>query len=377
MLLAEVGVRHVAHHDVAATEANLTLLLLCQVLLPRPARLHLDVLAVGACLEALHLDARERVAHSAEHVLSGRADCCEAPALAHAVDILDHHAQLPEVLEGLDGDRRRARDEDLTLIQAQRVPGLREDQLVRDAVEEGLSARAAKLQVAGVLEALALGPGREGLLDAGDGGADGHHAGLHLLEDAGHGEEGRGAAELDAHGEGHLLQVIWARKVNACRHFVRAGEEDGVQDIHQSASDVGQGEVGQDPRALAALPSLEQTDVWVHEHRPLRNDRVMVDHDSLWVPCCSRGIDDAHAMPRLLGLHHCVQRLVRAFCIAELHEAVPSHHAANTAVAAPQVAGSGDAPANDCLQIRHLLNLGGGCLVLDLSVDADDGGSRV
>mmetsp|Transcript_35377 Transcript_35377/g.90138 ORF Transcript_35377/g.90138 Transcript_35377/m.90138 type:complete len:359 (+) Transcript_35377:654-1730(+) len=357
MLLAEVGVRHVAHHDVAAAVAELALLLLGQVLLPGLARRDLDVLAVGAGLEALDLDARQGVAHGAEDVPGGRADRGEAAALAHAVDVLDHHPQLPEVLQRLDGDRRRASDEDLALIEAQGVPGLREDQLVSEAVQERLRPGAPQLLVPRVLEALALGPGREGLLDAGDGGADGHHAGLHLLEDAGHGEEGRGAAELDAHGEGHLLQVVRAGEVNAGRQLLGAREEDGVQNVHEAASDVGEGEVGEDPGALAGLPGLEEAHVGVHEHRPLRDDGIVVDHHGLRVACRPGGVDDAHAMAGLLRLHHSVERLVRALRVAHLHEAVPRHHSANASIAAPQVAGGGDAPADDRLQVRHLLDL--------------------
>mmetsp|Transcript_38725 Transcript_38725/g.98274 ORF Transcript_38725/g.98274 Transcript_38725/m.98274 type:complete len:367 (-) Transcript_38725:1301-2401(-) len=120
VLLAEVGASQVAHHDVAAAEAQLALVLLVDVG-ERAGALHLglrvEVLFID--LEGPDLDARHLRAAGAPLVHLVRGHGAGAGALRHAVDLVDGEAQRAEVLEGVDADGRRTREAELALVQPQ------------------------------------------------------------------------------------------------------------------------------------------------------------------------------------------------------------------------------------------------------------------
>mmetsp|Transcript_93714 Transcript_93714/g.244541 ORF Transcript_93714/g.244541 Transcript_93714/m.244541 type:complete len:365 (-) Transcript_93714:1275-2369(-) len=117
---AQVRRGQVAHHDVAAAEAQLALVLLVDVG-ERAGALHLglrvEVLFID--LEGPDLDARHLRAAGAPLVHLVRGHGAGAGALRHAVDLVDGEAQRAEVLEGVDADGRRTREAELALVQPQ------------------------------------------------------------------------------------------------------------------------------------------------------------------------------------------------------------------------------------------------------------------
>mmetsp|Transcript_57325 Transcript_57325/g.174564 ORF Transcript_57325/g.174564 Transcript_57325/m.174564 type:complete len:326 (+) Transcript_57325:89-1066(+) len=103
VLLAELRVRQVAHHDAAPPDANLALLRLGGVEHVRgPGALRLLAPADRVHLVNLDLDARASEAAAAPEVAVRGVQGGVASALAHAVDLVELHADASEELQRLD-----------------------------------------------------------------------------------------------------------------------------------------------------------------------------------------------------------------------------------------------------------------------------------
>mmetsp|Transcript_66727 Transcript_66727/g.215733 ORF Transcript_66727/g.215733 Transcript_66727/m.215733 type:complete len:236 (+) Transcript_66727:849-1556(+) len=216
MLRAEVRAREVAHHDVAATEAQLTHELLLGAVCIRSLRQLLLLVEVRRiALERFHLLTHELGAAGAPLVhLLGRHGA-RAAALGHAVELVDGQAQGTEVLEGVHPDGRRTCEAVLTLVQAELGLDLAKD-FARQSVVPRHGARAAQLHVQRVLEREPLGPGADLLLSGRGLRGDGADLVRDLLPDQGDAQEDRGLGDAQPILDRLLLQVVGP------------GEEDGV-----------------------------------------------------------------------------------------------------------------------------------------------------
>mmetsp|Transcript_107785 Transcript_107785/g.300447 ORF Transcript_107785/g.300447 Transcript_107785/m.300447 type:complete len:323 (-) Transcript_107785:1964-2932(-) len=295
MLLAEVRVGQVAHHDVPSAEADLTLLLLAGIE---------DVAGPGAGPPAgagrgglepedADLPARARETAAAPAMpLIGR----ERPVgggLAHAIELVDLHPIAAECLQRLERDGRGARHAVLAGVEAQVCPDLGEDHRVGQAQAARRAAGAAVLQRPRGPERLARGPLRRGGLPHA---ADDRHPGpdapqllrplprslqalVELLPDPRHAEEVRRAHEGQAVLERTLLEVVRPGAVDRRVALRAGGQGDGHGDVELEARYVREGQVREHALLAELHAELMTVDV---EHRAGREAEAVVgEHHGL------------------------------------------------------------------------------------------------
>ena len=230
---AELGVGHVPHHDVPPTEADLALLRLGRlfdVLRASALGLLVHVLLVHA--EDLDLGAGRREAARAPHVRLIERPRRRTRALRHAVHLVDLDAERAKVLERVDGDRRRTGKAELALVEPERKLDLGQHELIRKPMQRRVLARAPKLAVVGVGDALALRERDERLLQALRVCTHRHHLLRDLLPHARHAEE---HGRLDAPqpvADRALAQVVRPCEVHREPRLVQCRVDDRA-DLHR------------------------------------------------------------------------------------------------------------------------------------------------
>mmetsp|Transcript_116088 Transcript_116088/g.369358 ORF Transcript_116088/g.369358 Transcript_116088/m.369358 type:complete len:575 (+) Transcript_116088:863-2587(+) len=326
MLRAEVRAREVAHHDVAATEAQLTHELLLGAVCIRSLRQLLLLVEVRRiALERFHLLTHELGAAGAPLVhLLGRHGA-RAAALGHAVELVDGQAQGTEVLEGVHPDGRRTCEAVLTLVQAELGLDLAKD-FARQSVVPRHGARAAQLHVQRVLEREPLGPGADLLLSGRGLRGDGADLVRDLLPDQGHTQEDRRLCYLQAVLDGLLLQVIGSREEASYPPGLLSGADDGCDDVHHHACHVRQRQVREDAFLGGRGAELARVAEGLEDGGRLVDDVVVRDHDSLGVAGSPRGVDEPRAVARLDGLRALLQDLDAALLLALLEQARPTQN---------------------------------------------------
>mmetsp|Transcript_10232 Transcript_10232/g.32569 ORF Transcript_10232/g.32569 Transcript_10232/m.32569 type:complete len:493 (+) Transcript_10232:165-1643(+) len=298
VLFAKARVRVVAHHDVAATVAELALLFLGGVARVGGAgALGLDVHVLVVHLEHADLGAGEGLAHAAPEaalvVVAGGA----ATALAHAVHVVDADAEAGKVLLQLARHGRRAGDGELAGIEAEHCLDLHKDLVVDGVVHGRLDARAAELAVLLVLVALLLGEGGDLLLEALGAGACCADLLGNLLPDAGNAEEGSGADRLEALAERARLEVVGAREEDGDVGLALRAGLHRQENVDVDARNVGERQVGEDPFLAADAKVLDG----VHGYVRCELEVVVREHDRLGAAGGARGEDEGSALARVLG----------------------------------------------------------------------------
>mmetsp|Transcript_96557 Transcript_96557/g.259639 ORF Transcript_96557/g.259639 Transcript_96557/m.259639 type:complete len:325 (-) Transcript_96557:688-1662(-) len=296
VLLAEVGASQVAHHDVAAAEAQLALVLLVDVG-ERTGALHLnlrvEVLLID--LEGPDLDARHLRAARAPLVHLVRGHGAGAGALRHAVDLVDGEAQRAEVLEGVDADGRRTREAELALVQPQPCLHFGQNRIGRRKAPRH-SAAATELHVHRVLERHGFRLGAHRLLDRRARGADGADLIRDLLPDQGDAQEDRGLGDAQPILDRLLLQVVGPGEEDGVGGRLESGGRDRGDDVQQHACHVRQWQVRQATLfarghgEAAGLPEVVE-----HGHG-LEDEVVVRDHHRFRLAGGARGVDECGAV---------------------------------------------------------------------------------
>mmetsp|Transcript_25150 Transcript_25150/g.71058 ORF Transcript_25150/g.71058 Transcript_25150/m.71058 type:complete len:423 (+) Transcript_25150:114-1382(+) len=290
VLFAKARVRVVAHHDVAAAEADLALLLLRrQQHVLGPGALGLGT--VRGDLEAAHLHTghlKADRAHLEARVHGARG---ASGGLAHAVHLVDDDAERGKVEERVARHGRSSAECVGALAEAELAADDLEQRAV-DAVEARLLASAADLEVAGVLETLALSGGGELFEDALGLGA--HFAELlgDLLPHAGHTEEDGGLHRAEALAEGADLEVVRTSEVGGGPALEVRGEVHDRHDVDPHARNVREGKVRDAAHLLGHEPHAGERE----QGFDLKEHVVVADHDRLGVAGGSRSVDEAAAV---------------------------------------------------------------------------------
>ena len=377
VLFAHVGVGHVTHHDVAATVAQLTLLFLSGVEHVLGTRA-LDVLAIVAGLEDLHLDARNGETARTPHVRGICGPGAGARAFGHAVHLVDLDTERAEVLQGLDLDGSGTGEAELHVLQTEGGLDLLEHEAVGHSVTRRLGAGAAELARASVQGTTLLGPGGDLLAETGGGRANALHGLLNLFPDAGNAEEDGGLDLAEAVAEGANRQIVGAGERQGHPSVVEGTDAERGDDVNHHTGHVREGQVRKDALLLGGVTNAaDQLELRVEQGAGFEDNVVVRAHDSLRVASGTGGVNDGAAVAGLDGGLALGELGVRDV-LAELQELVPGHqvHFGTVLALVDFVLGSGS-PSNHGLDLRGVVNNGKNGFKFAIVLNEDGTGARL
>mmetsp|Transcript_49195 Transcript_49195/g.72150 ORF Transcript_49195/g.72150 Transcript_49195/m.72150 type:complete len:329 (+) Transcript_49195:972-1958(+) len=321
MLGTQIGICHVAHHNMATPEADLALLFLrwaAQIL----ANISLDIFA-GTFLEHLELHPLASPSTAPPHVCRICRRRGGSRALTHAVDLINLNAKLTKVLKRLSCNRRGASETEFALVQTQRHLNFAQHQLVGKSVECWFGAAATHLTIARMLEPFRLRPRRQHLFDAFCRLANCLHFLGNFLPDAWDPKEHGGLHTTKTVADRAHLEIVGTREGH--RHVAGAlrTQHQRNDDIHHHACHVRERKEGE-YTLLHALRRSEEVEM-VQRGRGAEDDVVMRNHDGLWVAGSTGCVDVCAHVARLKRSGAFVKLLLRYFC-ANLRQLRPLHY---------------------------------------------------